>query len=332
MLNKPIIITSGEPAGIGPDLIVYLSQQKWNFPIVVCASKKLIYSRAKELKIKLDLYDYKINKKVNIHKPGKIYILQINTIKKVITGKLCTQNSSYVINMLNRACDGCLKKEFSGLITCPVNKEIINEFGYSFTGHTEFLAKRSNCKKVVMMLISKIFKVALVTTHIPINKISSNLTKNNLYKTIKIINKELKEKFKILDPKIFVCGLNPHAGEGGFIGQEEINIIIPTLKKLSLEKINVIGPLPADTIFQKKYLKQADVILAMYHDQGLPVFKSHSFGKSINITLGLPFIRVSVDHGTALNLAGKKKINMGSFNYALKFIKNFLKNKNENTK
>lgn len=324
-LKKPIIITSGEPSGIGPDLIVNLSQQKWNFPIVVCGSKKLIYERAEELKIKLDLYEYKNNKEVKIHQPGKICILSIDTIKPVVSGKLCKDNSPYVINMLKRACIGCLKKEFFALITCPVHKEIINKSGIFFIGHTEFLAKYAQCKYVVMMLVTKKLRVALVTTHIPLNMISSVLTKKKLYNTIKILDQELKNKFKILFPKIFVCGLNPHAGEGGFIGKEEVEIITPTLNKLIKENIKVTGPYSADTIFQEKYLKKTDVILAMYHDQGLPVLKSYGFGKSINITLGLPFLRISVDHGTAVDLAGKKKLNMGSFTLALNFIKNYKK-------
>lgn len=324
-MKKPIIITSGEPSGIGPDLIVNLSQQKWNFPIVVCGSKKLIYERAEELKIKLDLYEYQNIRNIKIHEPGKICILPIETIKPVITGKLCEENAFYVINMLKRACIGCLKKEFFALITCPIHKEIINKAGIPFTGHTEFLAEYSHCKYVVMMLVTKKLKVALATTHIPLNMISSLLTKERLYNVIKVLNRELKKKFKILSPKIFVCGLNPHAGEGGFIGKEEIEVIIPILKKLIKENIKVTGPYSADTVFQKKYLKKTDVILSMYHDQGLPVFKSYGFGNSINMTLGLPFTRISVDHGTAIDLAGKKKINVGSFTLALNFIKHYKK-------
>lgn len=319
-LKKPIVITTGEPSGVGPDLVVNLSQQEWNFPIVVCGSKKLIYERAEELKIKLNIYEYKINKHIKIHQPGTLCVLPLNTKKKVVTGILNRKNSFYVIDMLQRACIGCLKKEFFALITCPIHKGIINKSGINFIGHTEYLAQNSHCKNVVMMLMTKNLKVALVTTHIPLYMVSSVLTKKKLYNTIKVLNEELKKKFDILSPKIFVCGLNPHAGEEGFIGKEEIDIIIPTLKKLVSENIKVIGPFPADTIFQEKYLKQADVILAMYHDQGLPVLKSCGFGKSINITLGLPFVRVSVDHGTALDLAGKKELNIGSFTLALKFI------------
>lgn len=316
MKNKPIIITPGEPAGIGPDIVIQIAQKKILYPIVVCCSAKLLIDRAKQINLPLKLIEYNANN-IKLQKKGQINILPIETIKPVTPGVLCKENSFYVLQTLTRACNGCMNKEFSALITGPINKGIINDYGIKFTGHTEFLLEKSYCKNVVMMMISKTMKVALVTTHIPLKNVSLEITKKKLYDTIIILNNSLINKFGINNPHILVCGLNPHAGENNYIGLEENEIIIPVLQHLKKKRINLTGPLSADTLFQKKYLNQADAILAMYHDQGLPVLKYHSFGKAVNITLGLPFIRTSVDHGTALEISGKKS-DFGSLKEAIK--------------
>lgn len=315
MINKPIIITPGEPSGIGPDIVIKLIQKNWSVPIVICASIKLLVERAKKLKLPLNLITYN-PKDIIIQSSGRVNVLPIETIRPVIPGILCSENSYYVVKTLDRACNGCLNKEFSAIITGPVHKGIINEAGLSFTGHTEFFAKKSKCN-VVMMLISKKMKIAVATTHVALKKVPYLIKRKKLYTIIKIIHNDLINNFGIVNPHIFVCGLNPHAGEDGYIGTEEKKIIIPALTYLKSKGIRITGPLPADTLFQKKYLKKADAILTMYHDQGFPVIKFHGFGKIVNITLGLPFIRTSVDHGTALELAGTKKSKYGSLSEAL---------------
>jgi len=322
--NKPIVITPGEPAGVGPDLVITLAQQNWPIELVVCADEQLLEERAEQLKLPLVLRQYPRNKTKS--SKGTLTILPIKTSAPVVAGQLERKNSRYVLETLTRACEGCLSGEFSALVTAPVQKNIINDAGIPFIGHTEFLAERSNVKQVVMMLATPSLRVALVTTHLPLSQVPKAITKANLSQVIKILNDELKQKWGILKPRIYVCGLNPHAGEGGHLGREELDIIAPTLQSLRKEDIDLIGPLPADTLFQPKYLEQADVVLAMYHDQGLPVLKYHGFGQAVNITLGLPFIRTSVDHGTALELVATGRAETGSLkaalNLAIKMINN----------
>ncbi|WMY97142.1 MAG: 4-hydroxythreonine-4-phosphate dehydrogenase PdxA [Arsenophonus sp.] len=321
-----IIITPGEPSGIGPDILIQIAQYNWPMQLVVCADPDLLKSRAKLLNLKLKIYPPNLKNKTQSAKT--LAVLPIKLTVPVVPGQLDKKNSIYVIETLRRACDGCISGEFSGLVTGPIHKAIINDAGIAFTGHTEFLAKRSNVKKVVMMLTTKKLKIALATTHIPLKEVPRAITFKKLQETIYILHKELKSKFKIQIPKIYVCGLNPHAGEYGYIGNEEIEIIIPLIKKLRYEGLKVYGPFSADTLFQEKYLNKADVILSMYHDQGLPVLKNKSFNHAVNITLGLPFIRTSVDHGTAIELAGTKKANINSFICALKLAIKIIK-KNE---
>ncbi|WP_422389575.1 4-hydroxythreonine-4-phosphate dehydrogenase PdxA [Candidatus Regiella endosymbiont of Tuberolachnus salignus] len=324
--NKPIVITPGEPAGVGSDLVIALAQQDWPVELVVCADEQLLNERAEQLKLPLLLRQYQCNKTNALPSKGTLTILPIKTGAPVVAGQLERKNSRYVLETLTRACEGCLRGEFSALVTAPVQKSIINDAGIPFIGHTEFLAERSNVKQVVMMLATPSLRVALVTTHLPLSQVPKAITKANLSRVIKILNDELKQKWGILKPRIYVCGLNPHAGEGGHLGREELDIIAPTLQSLRKEDIDLIGPLPADTLFQPKYLEQADVVLAMYHDQGLPVLKYHGFGQAVNITLGLPFIRTSVDHGTALELAATGRAETGSLeaalNLAIKMINN----------
>ncbi|WMY94797.1 MAG: 4-hydroxythreonine-4-phosphate dehydrogenase PdxA [Arsenophonus sp.] len=323
--TNSIIITPGEPSGIGPDILIQIAQHNWPVQLVACADPNLLKARAKLLNLELTIYppDFKNN----MQAAKTLTVLPIKLPVQVIPGQLNKKNSSYVIETLRRACDGCINGEFSGLVTGPVHKAIINDAGIPFTGHTEFLAKRSKVEKVVMMLTTKKIKIALATTHIPLKEVPHAITFKNLQETIYILHQELKSKFKIRTPNIYVCGLNPHAGEYGYIGNEEIEIIIPLIKKLRIEGLKVYGPFPADTLFQTKYLNKADVILAMYHDQGLPVLKYKAFHHAVNVTLGLPFIRTSVDHGTAIELAGTLKANINSFIIALKLAINMIKKK-----
>jgi len=284
----PIALTLGEPAGIGPDLIIQLAQQKLAAPLIIIADPDLLKERAQQLQLPF---------------PAHLKILPIKLTKKSIAGKLNSANAKYVIETLTIAAQGCLNGQFSALVTGPVHKGILNEAGIPFSGHTEFFAQLSGVDHVVMLLVANKLRVALATTHLPLRKVSDAITPELLTKTLTILNQGLQQYFKIKQPQILVCGLNPHAGENGHLGREEIDIIIPVLEKLQKTGMNVIGPLSADTVF----LSPADAILAMYHDQGLPVLKYAGFHQAVNITLGLPFIRTSVDHGTALELAGTGK-------------------------
>lgn len=313
-----LVVTPGEPAGIGPDLIVQLAQQAWPAELVIIADPALLKARAKQLHLPLQLLPYQADAPPQPQAKGTLTVLPIPVIKTPVAGTLNPANARYVLETLHRSCDGCLSHEFDAWVTGPVHKSVINQAGVAFSGHTEFLAEQSNTKHVVMMLATQGLRVALATTHIPLAKVAKTITAMHLERVIRILHRELQEKFAIQDPCILVCGLNPHAGEEGHLGREEIEIITPTLDKLHQEGYSKLsGPLPADTLFQEKLLKDADAVLAMYHDQGLPVLKYKGFGKSINITLGLPFIRVSVDHGTALPLAGTGTASTDSFKTAL---------------
>lgn len=321
-----VAITPGEPAGIGPDLVVQLAQRSWPVELVVCADATLLQDRAALLGLPLTLIPYVEGQQPAPQQAGTLTLLSVPLRAPVVPGKLHTENGHYVVETLARACDGCLKGEFAALITGPVHKGVINDAGIPFTGHTEFFEERSHSPKVVMMLATEEMRVALVTTHLPIKAIPDAITPELLREIIGILHYDLQTKFGIPQPHVLVCGLNPHAGEGGHMGTEEIDTIIPVLEEMRAKGMNLSGPLPADTLFQPKYLDNADAVLAMYHDQGLPVLKYQGFGRGVNITLGLPFIRTSVDHGTALDLAGQGKADVGSFitalNLAIKMIVN----------
>ncbi|EDQ01099.1 4-hydroxythreonine-4-phosphate dehydrogenase PdxA [Shewanella benthica] len=317
MTTKRIAITAGEPAGIGPDLVIQLAQQAWPAELVVCADPDLLTSRAKNLGLPLQLRPYQPNQAPKAQEAGTLTIVPFSLAVASECGKLDDQNSAYVIDTLRYAGEKNMNGEFDAVVTGPVHKGIINQAGIPFSGHTEFFANQANCQDVVMMLSAPDLRVALVTTHIPLAYVSKAITRDRLHQIIKILHRDLIDKFAIEQPKIYVCGLNPHAGEDGHLGREELDTIIPALEELRKLGISIVGPLPADTIFQPKYLEDADVILAMYHDQGLPVLKSQGFGSSVNITLGLPYIRTSVDHGTALDLAGTGTADIGSFVCAL---------------
>ncbi|MCE9685412.1 4-hydroxythreonine-4-phosphate dehydrogenase PdxA [Shewanella sp. AS16] len=318
MTTKRIAITPGEPAGIGPDLVIQLAQQAWPAELVVCAAPELLQDRAKMLGLPLTLLPYQAGSMPKPQEAGTLTLLPFSLAAQVQCGVLDEQNSAYVIDTLRCAGEKNMSGEFDAVVTGPVHKGIINQAGISFSGHTEFFAQQANCQDVVMMLSTPGLQVALVTTHIPLAYVAKAITRDRLQHIIKILHRDLVNKFAIASPKIYVCGLNPHAGEDGHLGREELDVIIPALNELRDElNMDIVGPLPADTLFQPKYLDDADVVLAMYHDQGLPVLKSQGFGKSVNITLGLPYIRTSVDHGTALDLAGTGKADIGSFVCAL---------------
>ncbi|WP_025819422.1 4-hydroxythreonine-4-phosphate dehydrogenase PdxA [Shewanella marina] len=316
-MTKRIAITPGDPAGIGPDLVVQLAQQAWPAELVVCADPGMLATRAKLLGLPLNLRPYQPSLAPKPQEAGTLTIVPFNVNAPVHCGKLDESNAAYVVETLRYAGEKNMSGEFDAVVTGPVHKGIINQSGIPFSGHTEFFAHQAGCNDVVMMLSAPKLQVALVTTHIPLAYVSKAITRERLHQIIRILHDDLINKFAIEAPKIYVCGLNPHAGEDGHLGREEIDTIIPALAELRQENINVIGPLPADTLFQPKYLDDADVVLAMYHDQGLPVLKSFGFGHSVNITLGLPYIRTSVDHGTALDLAGTGKADKGSFVCAL---------------
>ena len=328
--NTPrVVITPGEPAGIGPDLVIALAQQAWPVELVICADPDLLLSRALQLSMPLTLRGYQPGQPAQPQQAGSLTILPIAAPATIIPGQLNVANSAYVVETLARACDGCLNGEFAALITGPVHKGIINDAGVPFSGHTEFFADRSRCDRVVMMLATEELRVALATTHLPLSAVSAAITRQSLHEVITILHHDLQTKFGIAQPQIYVCGLNPHAGEGGHMGREELDVINPALDELRQQGITLVGPLPADTLFQPKYLQHADAVLAMYHDQGLPVLKYQGFGRAVNITLGLPFIRTSVDHGTALELAATGSADPGSFITALNLAIKMIKHSNE---
>lgn len=308
-----IALTSGEPAGIGPDLCL-LSSTDYPVETVILGNRKLLGQRAVDLGIKFDLADYQADQ---APRAGHNCLLDIPMKQACSVGTLNPENAQYVLNILERATQGCLDGEFSAMVTAPIHKANINDAGINFTGHTEFLAQLCKTDTPVMMLATEGLRVALATTHIPLHKVAENISHEKLKIVLTILHNDLISKFGIAKPRILICGLNPHAGEDGHLGMEEINIINPLLNEMRSQGMNLIGPLPADTLFTPKNLVNADAVLAMYHDQGLPVLKHMGFGRAVNITLGLPIIRTSVDHGTALDLAGTGKIDSGSLEVAI---------------
>lgn len=313
--QAPLALTAGEPAGIGPDLCIQLAQQS-HPAVVVFADPDLLHQRAAQLGLPLRLRMHEDDDAVAIA-AGELSVRPVTLQHTVTPGHLDPVNAHYVLDTLRLAVDGCMREKFSALITGPVHKGVINDAGIPFTGHTEFLAERTGTPRVVMMLATPGLRVALATTHLPLAEVSRAITPTLLREVITILHRDLREKSAIPMPKILVCGLNPHAGEGGHLGREEIDVIEPVLEELRSQGMQLFGPLPADTLFTPRYLREADAVLAMYHDQGLPVLKHMGFGKAVNITLGLPIIRTSVDHGTALDLAGTGNADIGSLRYAI---------------
>ena len=316
-----IAFTPGEPSAIGIDIAVLNTQKKNPISLVAFCDPDVLMARAKMLNTPIKIIPH-----YKISNPGEISVYPIKVKTKVFAGEINYKNSAYIIETLDIAIKKCLTKEYLALLTGPVHKGVINQAGINFTGHTEYLAKKTGSPQPVMVLACDKLKVALITTHLPLNKVCSNISKGSIIKIISIINEGLKKYFKISNPNITVCGLNPHAGEQGFLGKEEINIITPALNILKKKGLKISGPISADTAFIKPMLGKTDIFVGMYHDQILPVIKTLCFQKSANITLGLPFLRVSIDHGTALDLVGSKKIKLGSFYTAINFIKQFYGN------
>ncbi len=314
-----IAITPGEPAGIGPDLVLTLSQTTHDYEPVIIADPSLLAERAKELNLKVSIKTVSAKDPVSLPSIGALHVLPVPQVQPTQAGVLNKQNARYVLNTLDTAVHSCTQKHFNAFVTGPVHKGIINEAGIPFSGHTEYLAAQTKTKKVVMMLATEGLRVALATTHLPLREVASAITFEALHEVIQILHHDLQDLFGLKKPRILVCGLNPHAGEGGHLGHEEIDIIEPALNALRKTGMTLIGPLPADTLFTPKYLETADAVLAMYHDQGLPVLKHKGFGQAVNITLGLPIIRTSVDHGTALDLAGTGLADTGSLHTAINY-------------
>ena len=315
-MTLPILaVTSGEPAGIGPDICLDLAQHRLPCRVVVLGDMTLLQERAALLGKTVQLQPYAPQHTAPV---GALEVLHIPLTAPCQVGQLNTANAAYVLQLLDRAYSGIMNREFAAMVTAPLHKGVINEAGGAFfSGHTEYLADKSGTAKVVMMLAGGGLRVALATTHLPLKDVPAAISPELIIEISRIVHHDLQNKFGITQPKILVAGLNPHAGENGHLGKEEINIIIPALAQLRTQGINVCGPYPADTLFQPFMLQDADAVLAMYHDQGLPVLKFASFGQGVNITLGLPFIRTSVDHGTALDLAGTGKAHTGSLHTAL---------------
>lgn len=304
-----LAVTAGEPAGIGPDLCLQLAHHEQ--ALVVLADKNLLQQRAALLGLNVQLHDYD-PQQISPLPPGHLCVLHVPTAQPVQASQLNPANSPHVLNLLIRAMQGCQSGEFAGMITLPIHKGVINDAGIPFTGHTEFLAEKLHAEQEVMMLVGGGLRVALATTHLSLRQVADAITPALLENVLHVIQRDLIWRFGIDQPRILVAGLNPHAGEGGYLGREEIDIMIPVLNRLRAQGINVSVPLPADTLFTPQRLAQCDCVLAMYHDQGLPVLKHASFGRGVNVTLGLPIIRTSVDHGTALELAGSGRAEAGS--------------------
>lgn len=311
-------LTPGEPAGIGPDLCLMMSQATQPYPVVVISNVQMLRERATQLALEVQITEVDPQQLPSQPAPANtLYVWDTPLYEPVVAGQLNEANAQHVLETLTRAGQGCLDGLFDAMITAPVHKGIINQAGVPFSGHTEFLQQLTNAPEVVMMLATHGLRVALVTTHLPLREVADAVTSERIESVTRILHQDLQNKFGIQNPNILVCGLNPHAGEDGHLGREELDIIIPTLERLRSEGMNLTGPLPADTLFTPIHLKNCDAVLAMYHDQGLPVLKHKGFGAAVNITLGLPIIRTSVDHGTALDLAGTGNIDTGSLQIAL---------------
>ena len=320
MTQTTIAITGGEPAGVGPELCSALARKSWPARLVILGDRDLLASRVPLAGTAVRFKDFDPAVPAE---PGELEVLHVPLAVPSQTGVLDTANASYVLKLLDEAVDGCLSGRFQAMVTAPVQKSVINEAGVPFSGHTEYLAERTHTPQVVMMLAgtygpeARWMRVALATTHLPLQDVSAAITPESLERTLRIVEADLRLKFGFARPRILVAGLNPHAGEGGHMGHEEIEVITPVLERLRAEGMALIGPLPADTLFTPHQLERGDAVLAMYHDQGLPTLKFATFGGGINVTLGLPIIRTSVDHGTALDLAGTGRANPGSLYAAI---------------
>lgn len=335
-LNNEIVlaITAGEPAGIGPDLCVQIAQLSWQYQILVVCDPLLLEQRAQQLGLPFSWSEFEPSAQFQPHKPGHLWVSSVPLNANSQAGALNPANGSYVLKTLDVATQGCLDGHWHAMVTAPLHKGVINDSEQvntgSFTGHTEYLRDYCEVEEVVMMLATEDLRVALVTTHLPLRDVADAIDQPLIKRICRILHHDLKVFFGTSDPHILVAGLNPHAGEGGHLGLEEIEVIEPALEALRAEGMKLTGPLPADTLYTPKYLANADATLAMYHDQGLPVLKFHGFGRAANITLGLPIIRTSVDHGTAIDLAGTGQADSGSLETALKVAAQMAGNRTTN--
>lgn len=327
--SSPLAITVGEPAGIGADLCLQLAQHAHSFSFVVLSDKQLLQQRAEMIGLSVKLLEYDAHSIAPLP-AGHLRVLHIPLAQPAVAGLLNPANSKQVLALLDRALAGCRSGEFSAMVTAPVHKGVINDAGIPFIGHTEYLAEKTNTPLVVMMLAGGGMRVALATTHLPLREVANAISGKLLEDVLTILQRDLQSRFGIAHPRILVAGLNPHAGEGGYLGREEIDIMIPVLNKLRGQGMCVSEPLPADTLFTPHRLSNCDAVLAIYHDQGLPVLKYASFGAGVNITLGLPIIRTSVDHGTALDLAGSGKADVGSLLEAIQTAILMVENERKN--
>ena len=312
-----IVITPGEPAGIGPDVVLMAAQKSWGAELVCIADRDLLAERAKQLGLSIDLLPFTTGDAPRAHQPGRLRHIHVPAPAPITPGELQVENAFYVLATLSLATELCRCGDAQALVTGPVQKSVINDAGIPFTGHTEFLAQAFNCPKVVMMLAAGDLRVALATTHLPLADVPAAITEEHLEKTLRILHNDLQQNFGLKNPRITVLGLNPHAGENGHLGREELDIIQPVVARLQLAGFTLSGPIPADTAFNADWRGKTDAYLAMYHDQGLPVLKFAGFGEAVNITLGLPVLRTSVDHGTALDLAGTGRAQSSSLEAAI---------------
>jgi 4-hydroxythreonine-4-phosphate dehydrogenase len=326
-LMQRVLITPGEPAGIGPDICLSLANKHSIHERVLVADPSMLEQRAKQLGIMVDVDIISAETPIKQNQPGTLRVIPVNCSAPVTAGQLNTDNAQYVLDCLTLATSLCLSGKADALVTGPVQKSVINDAGIPFTGHTEFLQQQCNVNQVVMMLATDELKVALVTTHLPLRDVADAITQPLLNNVLTVLLSSLSQDFGLTNPRLLVAGLNPHAGEGGHLGDEEIRIISPVLKNWQAKGHQIVGPLPADTLYAEHWLEQADCTLAMYHDQGLPVLKHQGFGRAVNITLGLPIVRTSVDHGTALDLAGTGKADAGSLDVAIRYAEQMAMNR-----
>ena len=307
----PIALTSGEPAGIGPDLCLLAASRPRSWPLVCLGDREMLAVRARRLRLSIAFSDYRLGGEIR-YAAGRLTVLHEPLATECVAGRLEKKNARSVLRLIDRAVDACLAGEFSAVVTAPVQKSLINEAGVAFSGHTEYIAQRTHAPLPVMMLTARQLRVALATTHLPLRAVSDALSTDGLLRILHILSQDLSRYWGLPQPRIGVCGLNPHAGEGGHLGDEELRIIGPAIEQARAAGLSVSGPWPADTLFVPSHLAHYDAVLAMYHDQGLPVLKHAGFGHAVNVTLGLPIVRTSVDHGTALDLAGSGSADPGS--------------------
>ena len=314
-IDPRLLLTTGEPAGIGPDLCIQIAQKPLPCDLTVIGDPELLEARAARLglRLRIEIQDTEASRE---QRPGILRVWPAARVADRTPGRLNPANAAYVLDTIAAGARACLEGRYGALVTAPVHKGVINQAGFPFTGHTEYIAGLTGGEPV-MLLTAPGLRVALATTHLPLAEVSRAITREGLERTVRVLHQDLMDRFGIAEPRILVCGLNPHAGEGGHLGREEIETIEPVLTALRKEGLHLEGPLPADTLFLPKYLDHADAVLAMYHDQGLPVLKHVGFGRAVNITLGLPIIRTSVDHGTALDLAGAGQADAGSLEAAI---------------